>query len=81
VPIFAVSPHETVARRLALFRGVTPLTTELGTDPDATGELVERHLLSRGMLSPGDVIVFVSVNADLTRADANFLRIRRLGNA
>jgi pyruvate kinase len=79
VPIFAMSPQASMARRLALYRGVAPLATEMVADSDATGVLVERHLLSRGMLSAGDVIVFVSVHADLTRTDANFLRIRRLG--
>ena len=80
VPIFAVSPNDAVARRLALYRGVTPLTTEIGSSLDATGVLVERDLLARGMLTAGSVIVFVSVNADLTRADANFMRIRRLSD-
>ena len=28
------------------------------------------------MLTAGSVVVFVSVNADLTRGDANFMRIR-----
>jgi pyruvate kinase len=80
VPIFAVSPNDAVARRLALYRGVTPLTTEVGSSLDATGVLVERDLLSRGLLPAGCVVVFVSVNADLTRGDANFMRIRRLSD-
>jgi len=79
VPVFAVCPNETVARRLAVYRGVVPLTIELGTDIAQTESLVEQHLVARGSLTPGAVIVFVSVNADLTRPDANFLRIRRLG--
>jgi pyruvate kinase len=83
VPIYAVTPNETVARRLALYRGVTPFTRDTGSDAslDATGVTVERELLSRGLLPPGCVVVFVSVNADLTRGDANFMRIRRLGDA
>jgi pyruvate kinase len=81
VPIFAVSPNDAVARRLALHRGVTPLTTEVGSNMDKAGVLVERELLTRGMLTVGSVIVFISVNADLTRADANFMRIRRLSDA
>ena len=80
VPIFAVTPNEAVARRLALYRGVTPLTTERGSSLDATGVLVERECLSRGMVTAGSVVVFVSVNADLTRGDANFMRIRRISD-
>jgi pyruvate kinase len=80
VPIFAVTPNEAVARRLALYRGVTPLTTAVGSSLDATGVLVERECLSRGILTAGSVVVFVSVNADLTRGDANFMRIRRISD-
>ncbi len=79
VPVFAVSPSEVIARRLTIYRGVVPLTIELSQNIAETEAVVERHLVSRGMLAPGAVIVFVSVNADLTRPDANFLRIRRLG--
>jgi pyruvate kinase len=80
VPIYAVTPNEAVARRLALYRGVTPLTTEPGAGLDATGLLVERECQRRGMVTAGSVIVFVSVNADLTRGDANFMRIRRISD-
>jgi pyruvate kinase len=79
IPVFAVSPSEVIARRLTIYRGVVPLTIELSQNVAETEAVVERHLLSRGILAPGAVIVFVSVNADLTRVDANFLRIRRLG--
>jgi len=79
VPVFAVCPTEVIARRLAIYRGVTPLTIELSANIAETEAVVEKHLVSRGILPPGAVSVFVSVNADLTRPDANFLRIRRLG--
>jgi pyruvate kinase len=80
IPIYAVTPNDAVARRLALYRGVTPLTTAVGSSLDATGVLVERDCLSRGLLTAGNVVVFVSVNADLTRGDANFMRIRRISD-
>lgn len=79
VPIYAVTASDIVARRLALYRGVTPLIADLDAELDPSGVRVEKELLKRHVLSAGDVIVFVRVNADLTRADANFLRIRRLG--
>ena len=72
-----MTPNPELARRLALCRGVTPLVAEF----DTTGIFIERHLIDRGLLEPGCVVVFVSVNADLTRPDANFLRIRRLEGA
>jgi pyruvate kinase len=81
VPIYAVTPNEVIARRLALYRGVTPLTMEAGAGVDAAGMMVERECQRRGMVTSGSVIVFVSVNADLTRGDANFMRIRRLSDA
>jgi pyruvate kinase len=77
VPIFAVTPNPELARRLVIYRGVTPLVAEF----DTTGIFIERHLIDRGLLEAGAVVVFVSVNADLTRPDANFLRIRRLEGA
>ena len=74
VRIFAVTPDAAIARRFALYRGVLPLAADL----DPTGLAIERQLLERNLLPAGAVVVFVSVNADLTRADANFLRIRRI---
>jgi pyruvate kinase len=74
VPIYAVAPDDAVARPLALWRGVVPLVAEF----DTTGVVVERHLRARGFLPPGAIVVVVSVNADLARSDANFLRIHRV---
>ena len=74
VRIFAATPDPAVARRFALYRGLLPLVA----DYDATGVTVERLLLERNLLPAGALVVFVSVNADLTRSDANFLRIRRI---
>jgi pyruvate kinase len=74
VRIFAVTPDAAIARRFALSRGVLPLVADI----DPTGLAIERQLRERNLLPAGAVVVFVSVNADLTRADANFLRIRRI---
>jgi pyruvate kinase len=74
VRIFAATPEAAIARRFALYRGVLPLVAGY----DASGLAVEQQLRERNLLAAGAVVVFVSVNADLTRPDANFLRIRRL---
>ena len=74
VRIFAVTPDAAIARRFAIYSGVLPLVADI----DPTGLAIERQLRERNLLPAGSVVVFLSVNADLTRADANFLRIRRI---
>ena len=76
VPIYAVTSSAVVARRLALYRGVVPIVSELGPDMDAAGMLAEFHLVSRGVVRAGELAVFINVSPDLTRTDANFLSIR-----
>lgn len=77
MPIFAASTDPAVARRLALHRGVTPLTTEWGPSADAVSFLLEQQLRERDMVRAESVLVFVNIDLDLTRIDANFLGIRR----
>ena len=76
--ILAATPRLDVARRLLLSRGVVPVVTELGSSVDDTGDTVGRDLVARGLLSPGDEVVFVSVHEDLRRPLANFLKLHRL---
>jgi pyruvate kinase len=77
MPIFAASTDPAVARRLSLYRGVTPLTTEWGPNADAVSFLLEQQLCEREMVRAGAVLVFVNIDLDLTRIDANFLGLRR----
>jgi pyruvate kinase len=79
VQIFAATHRPEVARRLMLYRGVTPLVTELGESVDATGQSVGRQLIARGLLEPDDDVVFVSVHEDLSRPASNFLKLHRVG--
>ncbi len=80
VPVLAIAPDEATARRLVLWRSLEPQAVDAEVLADPSGMAIERHLVARGALKPGSTIVFVSVNADLTRFDANFLRIRRVGD-
>lgn len=77
-PIYALTDNDVVARRLALLWGVTPLVCEITGDVDTTRMRAERYLAARGAVAGGALVVFVSVNPDLTRGDANFLSLRRL---
>ncbi len=73
-PVYAITPSDAVARRLALTWGVTALVSEHTDAPS-----VERALIAQHRLRVPCVAVFVNVSADLTRADGNFLNVQRLG--
>ncbi len=77
-PIFATTDRDDTARRLAIYNGVVPLRTEIGENVDAAGSLIGRQLVARGLVPAGAVVVLVSISADLTRSDANYLKIQRL---
>ncbi len=77
-PIIATSNHDSTARRLAIYWGVVPFCTTFGDSVDEVRELVSRDLTRHGIVAPGAAIVIVSINPDLTRAGANYLKIHRL---
>ena len=76
--ILAATSRPEVARRLMLYRGVTPIVTPLGENVDATGAAIGQQLLDRGLICSGNVVVFVSVHQDLARSAANFLKLHRV---
>jgi pyruvate kinase len=77
-PIFATTDRTEMARRLSLLWGVMPLVTEIGENVDVTGALIGQELVTRGLLPAGSVVVLISISPDLTRNDANYLKIQRL---
>ncbi len=78
VPILATTDRGETARRLALYWGVTPVCTTIGENVDAAGALIGRQLVARGLVKPGAVVVLVSINPDVTRSNANYLKLQRL---
>jgi pyruvate kinase len=77
-PIFATTDRHETARRLSLYWGVVPLCTDIGENVSSAGLLIGELLVQRGLLAAGAAVVLVSINADLTRQDTNFLKIQRL---
>ncbi|MCU0255517.1 MAG: pyruvate kinase [Vicinamibacterales bacterium] len=76
-PLVAVVSDDRLARRLLLHRGVTPVVVSDAVLAGPRGEGLERALIGRGVVAPGDVGVFVNVHVDLARGDTNYLRILR----
>jgi pyruvate kinase len=77
-PIFAATDRDDTARRLSIYWGVVPLCAEIGENVDAAGTLVAQQVVARGFVPPGATIVLVNISGDLSRADANYLKIQRL---
>jgi pyruvate kinase len=77
-PILATTDRDETARRLALHWGVVPVVTDIGESVDMAGTLVGQQLVARGLITRGNSIVLVRINPDLTRSDANYLKIQRL---
>jgi pyruvate kinase len=77
-PIFATTDRDETARRLTLYWGVVPVRTDIGENVSAAGELICRQLMARSLVSAGATVVLVSINSDLSREDANYLKIQRL---
>jgi pyruvate kinase len=76
--IIAACERNEIARRLSLHWGVTPMCTDIGENVDTAGALVCREIVSRGLAPTGAFVVLVSINADLARTDANYLKVQKL---
>jgi pyruvate kinase len=77
-PILATTDRDDTARRLAIYWGVSPVCTDIGENVDSAGTLIGRQLVARGLVAHGAAVVLVSINPDLTRDDANYLKMKRL---
>ena len=77
-PIIATTDRPEMARRPSLYWGVLPVFTQIGENVDAAGALIGQELVARGLVPAGSVVVLISISPDLTRNDANYLKIQRL---
>jgi pyruvate kinase len=77
-PIIAATEHEVTGRRLTLYWGAVPLCMPIGENLDEASTRISTQLVQRGLVSAGATCVFVSISADLSRRDANYLKIHRL---
>src|SRR5437773_10492360 len=75
-PILATTDRDATARRLTLYWGVEPVVTDIGENVDQAGTLIGEQLAARGLVEPGAAVVLVSINPDLARTDANYLKIQ-----
>lgn len=79
VPVFALTPHETVYRRLTLLWGVTPLLCDYVEDVEGMIAEVERTGEQTGIIAPGSDIVIVGSLPVPAHGPTNFLKLHRIG--
>jgi pyruvate kinase len=77
-PIVAATEREQTARRLALYWGVVPICMSIGDNLDEASARIGTRLVERGLVERGAAVVFVSISHDLTRNDANYLKIHTI---
>jgi pyruvate kinase len=75
--VYAATDRPEVARRLALWWGVSPLVISLDGDVDQVTARVVDHLRASGEIAPSSTAVICNVSPDLDRGTANFVQIRR----
>jgi pyruvate kinase len=80
VPIFAFSPDAEVARRLALWWGVTPVHHQLADDLESNIEAMERYLIDRLNAAPADTVVITGSHPFHANVHTNFVKFHVLGS-
>jgi pyruvate kinase len=79
LPIFAVTPSQTVRRRLALYAGVRSIRVDIEGDTEAQIRSVEEAVLSAGVLKKGDVVVITMGSPLSDPGTTNLMKIHCLG--
>ncbi len=79
-PVIALSPDESVVRRMSLYRGVIPYEVRKLTNTDRMIEAMDRFLVERKLAGEGDVIVLVAGHPIATQSKTNFMKMHRVGS-
>jgi pyruvate kinase len=81
VPIHAITPNETVARQLSVHFGVNPvLAPEVGSTDEMMAQM-DRIVVERGLLKPGEPVVFVAGQPVGRAGTTNLIKLHRIGDA
>jgi len=79
VRVYAITPSEIVARQLLIHYGVQPvLAPEVGSTDEMMAQM-DRLLIDRGYLKPGDVVVFVAGQPIGRPGTTNLMKLHRIG--
>ncbi|MEO8540647.1 MAG: pyruvate kinase [bacterium] len=80
-PIFAITPHDSISRRLALARGVVPLRGDLVHSSEQLLKMVDDMLVERRFVAVGEEVVVVASMPVSAQGTTNFLKLHRIGES
>jgi pyruvate kinase len=79
VPIIAVTPHQHVYRRLAMYRGVIPRQASFIAETDAMIDKVDADLRRDGIIQAGEPLVILAGTPSTQRNTTNLIKLHRAG--
>jgi pyruvate kinase len=80
IPIFALTPHESTARRVTLYRGVYPIGFQHSHDDyDALNRDMVSELARRGVVSEGDIVIITKGDLE-AQGSTNALKLVQVGD-
>jgi pyruvate kinase len=79
IPIYALTPHKSTSRRVALYRGVYPVEFEIDiNDPRSVYQDIFTTLLDRHYVEVGDLVIFTKGDLDGVSGSTNAMKILRV---
>jgi pyruvate kinase len=79
VPIYAFTSDQDVARRLALWWGITPVLCQIQDELEANIAAMERYLMENRRATPAETIVITGSHPFGVGVHTNFVRFHVLG--
>ncbi|MGE5594856.1 MAG: pyruvate kinase [Hyphomicrobiales bacterium] len=80
-PVYAMTPHEGVWRRLSLARGVVPVLAPLVESSEQMLHTVDKLMVEEQHLKSGEEVVVVASLPVQAKGTTNFLKLHRLGES
>ncbi len=79
IPIFALTPHEKVCRKMTLYRGVYPITFHHQTSDHAVlNKAIVEEFLKRGLAKLEDLVILTKGDLTGVKGGTNALKISRI---
>jgi pyruvate kinase len=76
IPIYALTPHEAISRRVTLYRGVYPVEFEIDVDnPKQLYQDIFKKLIAEGHARVGDLAILTKGDLDGVTGSTNALKI------